>query len=123
MGAVSIVLACLLLLAQRTVDKTAPVHQQVEHARELIQSGKTHDALRELRAIVNGHPEDPEAQFETGVLLQELAGITFERIVRVAPELNVASNKKASDRSKAFSCLDRATSYSPTHSRVQYNRG
>jgi tetratricopeptide (TPR) repeat protein len=49
-------------------------------------SGKTPEALREMRAILERHPGDPETEYEIGVLLQDLAGATFERIIRVAPD-------------------------------------
>jgi tetratricopeptide (TPR) repeat protein len=62
------------------------IRSHTERARALIQAGNTAEALKEVRWIVDNHPHDPEAQFEAGALLQDLAGVAFERLERLAPD-------------------------------------
>lgn len=82
----AIVCAVIFLFGQVAQAAVAPVRQQVEHARELVKSGNTPEALRQLREMLDSHPGDPEALFEAGELFQDLAGMTFERIERIAPD-------------------------------------
>src|SRR5205823_14838726 len=59
---------------------------QVERVHAFLNSGKTSEALRQIREMLDKHPGDPEAQFEAGSILQELAGTTFRRMGRLAPD-------------------------------------
>lgn len=63
---------------------------RIHLVRTLIQSDKVPEALREIRILLELHPRDPEAKFETGRLLQELAGSRFAKIERLAPDSSEA---------------------------------
>ena len=80
---------CFLLiffLAQVPQRPAATVREQVERVRALLNIGKTSKALRQIREMLESHPGDPEAQFEAGAILQELAGTAFKRMERLAPD-------------------------------------
>jgi Flp pilus assembly protein TadD len=57
----------------------------IESIRELIRSGKIVEALQEMEQLEKGRPQDPNVQFELGVILQELAATRAEQLERVAP--------------------------------------
>jgi tetratricopeptide (TPR) repeat protein len=76
----------MLFLAQATQSPVATVREQLDRVRELINSGKTPAALKQLRQMLDSHPGDPEAQFEAGSVLEELAGRTFKRMEQLAAD-------------------------------------
>lgn len=86
MGRVWTFLAGVLFLAQAAAAEATAVEQQAAHIRESIRSGKREEALRQLHVMLDRHAGDPEAEFEAGVLLQELSGLAFERLARAAPD-------------------------------------
>ncbi|MCU1273892.1 MAG: hypothetical protein JWO48_1323 [Bryobacterales bacterium] len=76
----------LFFFAQVPQRPVATVREQVERVHAFINSGKTSEALRQIREMLDNHPGNPEAQFEAGAILQELAGTTFRRMGRLAPD-------------------------------------
>jgi len=79
------IFALLFLLAQ--AHRPAPtVQEQMDRVHALINAGKTSDGLQKLREMLDTHPGDPQAEFEAGTVLEELAGATFKRMERLAPE-------------------------------------
>jgi len=76
----------MFLFAQAPQRPVATVREQVARVHALIRGGKTSEALKEIREMLDSHPGDPEAQFEAGEVLQELAGLTFKRIEQLAPD-------------------------------------
>jgi tetratricopeptide (TPR) repeat protein len=79
------IFAVLLLLAQAH-GQAATVREQMDRVHALIIAGKTTDGLQKLREMLDSHPGDPEAEFEAGAVLEELAGATFKRMEQLAPE-------------------------------------
>jgi len=75
----------LLLLAQAH-RPAATVRELMDRVQALLDAGKTADGLQQLREMLDSHRGDPEAEFEAGALLEELAGATFKRMERLAPE-------------------------------------
>src|SRR5712692_9623136 len=63
----------------RRVLKIEPANlrARIYLARTLIQADKVPEALRELQNLLDQHPDDPEAQFHSGRLLQQLAESRF----------------------------------------------
>src|SRR5260370_9582388 len=72
--------ALMFLFAQAPQRPVATVREQVARVHALMRGGKTSEAFKEIREMLDSHPGDPEAQFEAGEVLQELAGLTFKRI-------------------------------------------
>jgi tetratricopeptide (TPR) repeat protein len=78
-------LVVLSLLAFQAPQLPA-VADWVERTRAMIRAGRTSEALLEVRRILKAYPGNPEAQFEAGALLQDLAGSTFQRMQQLAPD-------------------------------------
>ncbi|MGH9633055.1 MAG: tetratricopeptide repeat protein [Bryobacteraceae bacterium] len=55
-------------------------------ARTLIAQNRAAEALGEIKQLMAIHPDDPEAQFQAGTLLKELAEVRFAELERLAPE-------------------------------------
>ena len=64
----------------------ASLEARIYLARALVQEDRVPEALREVRILLERFPADPEAEFQAGRLLQELAGSRFARLQRLAPD-------------------------------------
>lgn len=73
-------------LTQAVRDDPANVEARQWLARALIEAGRTPEALRQIRALLERDPDNPEAMFEAGRILQDLAGTRFALMERLAPE-------------------------------------
>jgi tetratricopeptide (TPR) repeat protein len=71
------------------VSMTLPMIQaaSIDSIRQLIRSGKIVEALQEMEQLGKSTArQDPNVQFELGVILQELAATRAEQLERVAPD-------------------------------------
>jgi tetratricopeptide (TPR) repeat protein len=92
-------------------------------ARALVQEDRVPDALREVRVLLERFPADPEAHFQAGRLLQELAGSRFARLQRLAPD-SAGSHELLGKYYEAQGRLQEAlTEYSLALQRNQEGRG
>src|SRR5713226_9584731 len=64
----------------------ANLRARIYLARTLLQADQVPLALRELQSLLDMHPGDPEAQFQAGRMLQELAERRFAKLERLAPD-------------------------------------
>ena len=64
----------------------ASLEARIYLAHALVEGDRVPEALREIRGLLERFPADPEAQFQAGRLLQELAGSRFARLQRLAPD-------------------------------------
>jgi tetratricopeptide (TPR) repeat protein len=71
----------LLLLAD-----TDSIAEQVKRIRELLRADRVADALEEVKSFAERHKNDPEAAYQAGELMQELASSRFARLESVAPD-------------------------------------
>ena len=76
----------LLWLFAQPHRPAATVREQMDLVHVLIDAGRISESLQKLREMLDAHPGDPEAEFEAGAILEELAGNTFKRMERLAPE-------------------------------------
>ena len=62
------------------------LQSQIDKVRDLIGQGKIVEALQEVERIQKSSPEDPDAKFAVGEILQELGALRAEQLQRVAPD-------------------------------------
>jgi tetratricopeptide (TPR) repeat protein len=81
----ALIAALFCFCAPSAAQSPSGIRSHADRARLLIQAGKRAEALKEVRWILDNHPGDPEAQFEGGALLQDLAAVAFQRLETLAP--------------------------------------
>jgi tetratricopeptide (TPR) repeat protein len=82
----AVIAALFCICPQSRAQGLSEIQRHSDKARSLMKSGNTAEALKEVRWILENHPSDPEAQFESGALLQDLAAAAFQRLERLAPD-------------------------------------
>jgi tetratricopeptide (TPR) repeat protein len=73
-------------LARAADREPGNIRAEIWLARAQAAQRKNGECLVTLRRLLEEHPDDPEAQFEAGQLLEDLAGSAFERVKQVAPD-------------------------------------
>jgi tetratricopeptide (TPR) repeat protein len=84
----ALILAFLCLLS-RTAEAAGPngnVQAQVGQIRSLIQENRIGEALRNLRALREQHPNDADVNLQIGEIFQELAALRAEQLQKAAPD-------------------------------------
>ncbi len=72
-------------LAEAVRADPSNIQARVWLARALIEAGRTPEALRQIRQLLERYPDNPEAMFESGRIFQDLAGAKFAQMERLAP--------------------------------------